>query len=366
MERTQEEREELLIRKNISKWYQGCGILGLSQEQYQQRLEGIAEFAKRETDISVCGELAKSFMGMQYDIGKLSGFINIFNEGDITFSEENTREISLLAGVFLFVYVRVGYVELAVMLLLLDIRGCKPCQREIFERIMAVYSKRSTEMRKAPKWENVKLAAFKKISEGEKEYWGTGADYVSARLAEQYQYIKAINANFNVLKEQLEYKQEESDLLWWMVAGWSDIYNCSFEALGDKQAALAAPFEIMDCVSWVPSPIATEKIIKKALSGKGLEKKYAVKDYISAADEKIFSKCEYIDYDFSDCVGFVPILELLQLREQLPGQDELPTVYKLFGKKYDAGFLDCKLSVFEFASQLFYECELMELIKIRE
>lgn len=217
-------------------------------------------------------------------------------------------------------------------------------------------------MRKTPKLENVKLTAFKKISEGEKEDWGTGADYVSARLAEQYRYIKAINANFNTLKEQLEYKQEESDLLWWMVAGWSDIYNCSFEELGDKRAALAAPFEVMDCVSWVPSPIAAEKIIKKALSGKGLEKKYAVKDYIVAADENIFIKCVYVDYDLSDGVGFVPILKLLQLRERLPGQEELPAVYKLFGKKYDSTFLERKISVFDFACQLFYECELLELL----
>ncbi len=350
------------MEKNISKWYQGCGILGLSQEQYRQRLEGIEEFAKSRPDTSVCSELAKSFMGMQYDIGKLSGFIDIFNEGDITFSEGNTREISLLAGMFLFAYVQEGYYELSVMLLLLDKRGCKPCQRELFERIMAVYSKKSTEMRETPKLENVKLAAFKKISEGEKEDWGTGADYVSARLAEQYRYIKALGVNFNILKEQLEYKQEESNLLWWMVAGWSDIYDCSFEALGDKQAALAVPFEVMDCVLWVPSPIATQKIIKKALSGKGLEKKYAVKDYISAADEKIFSKCEYIDYDLSDCVGFVPILELLQLREQFPKQDELPAVYKLFGKKYNSTFLERKISVFDFACQLFYECELLELL----
>ena len=272
------------MERSISKWYQGCGILGLSQEQYRQRLEGIEEFVKNGPDTSVCGELAKSFMGMQYDIGKLSGFINIFNEGDITFSEGNTREISLLAGMFLFAYVQEGYYELSVMLLLLDIRGCKPCQKELFERIMAVYIKRSMEIRETPKLENVKPAAFKKISEGEKEDWGTGVDYVSARLAEQYRYIKAMNTNFNVLKEQLKNRKEESDLLWWMVAGWSDIYDCSFEAIGDKQAALAAPIEVMKYVSWVPSPIATQKIIKKALSGKDLEKKYTVKDYIYSAD----------------------------------------------------------------------------------
>ena len=350
------------MERSISKWYQGCGILGLSQEQYRQRLEGIEEFVKNGPDTSVCGELAKSFMGMQYDIGKLSGFINIFNEGDITFSEGNTREISLLAGMFLFAYVQEGYYELSVMLLLLDIRGCKPCQKELFERIMAVYIKRRMEIRETPKLENVKPAAFKKISEGEKEDWGTGVDYVSARLAEQYRYIKAMNTNFNVLKEQLKNRKEESDLLWWMVAGWSDIYDCSFEAIGDKQAALAAPIEVMKYVSWVPSPIATQKIIKKALSGKDLEKKYTVKDYISAADEKIFLDFWYMDYDLSDCVGFVPILELLQLRKQLPGKEELPAVYKLFGRNYDLSYLERKISVFDFACQLFYECELLELL----
>ena len=69
-----------------------------------------------------------------------------------------------------------------------------------------------------------------------------------------------------------------------------------------------------------------------------------------------------MDYDLSDCVGFVPILELLQLRKQLPGKEELPAVYKLFGRNYDLSYLERKISVFDFACQLFYECELLELL----
>lgn len=350
------------MERYISKWYQSCEIRELSQEQYLQRLEGIKEFGESKPNISICNELVKGFMGMEYAKESIADFIKVFNEKDISFSEENNREIPLLAGMFLLYYVKNGRQDLAVMLLLLYRRGCKPYQKEIYEQIIAVYENKCMEIREESEVEDVKIASLKKISDEEKEDWSAGADFLQARLTEQLRYIRGINANFGVLKKQLEYKREESNLLWWMVAEWSDIYDCSFEHIDDKLLALVIPFEVMSCVSQVPGPIAVKKIIKKALSGKEINKTYAVKDYISVADEKILSCCKDKNYDLSKYTGFVPVLELLQRREEFPKQEDLPMVYKIFEKKYDSAFLNQEITVGEFACQLYYECELMELV----
>ena len=303
------------MERNISKWYQSCEIRELSQEQYLQRLDGIKEFGESKPDISICNELVKGFMGVNYNKENIADFINVFNEKDVSFSEANTREIPLLAGMFLLYYVKNNREDLAVMLLLLHRRGY------------------------------------------------IGADYLQARLTEQLRYIRGINAKFCALRKQLEYKREESNLLWWMIAEWSDIYDCSFKNIDDKLLAIVIPFEVMSCVSQVPGPIAVKKIIKKALSGKEINKTYMVKDYISVADERILSCCKNKKYDLSKYTGFVPVLELLQRREEFPEPEKLSTVYNIFEKKYDSAFLDQEITIGEFACQLYYECELMELVR---
>ena len=350
------------MQRNISKWYQSCEIRELSQEQYLQRLEGIKEFGESKPGISICNELVKGFMGVEYNKENIADFINVFNEKDVSFSEASIREIPLLAGMFLLYYVKNNREDIAVMLLLLYRRGYIPYQKEIYEQIMAIYENKCMEIRQESEVEDVKIASYKKISDEEKEDWSVGADYLQARLTEQLRYIRGINANFGALRKQLEYKREESNLLWWMVAEWSDIYDCSFKNIDDKLLALVIPFEVMSCVSQVPGPIAVKKIIKKALSGREINKTYAVKDYISVADEKILSYCKDKNYDLSKYTGFVLVLELLQKREEFLEQEELSTVYSIFEKKYDSAFLNQEITVGEFACQLYYECELMELV----
>lgn len=88
-----------------------------------------------------------------------------------------------------------------------------------------------------------------------------------------------------------------------------------------------------------------------------------VKDYISVADEKILSCCKNMNYDLSKYTGFVPVLELLQRREEFPEPEKLSTVYNIFEKNYDSTFLDQEITIGEFACQLYYECELMELVR---
>lgn len=93
-----------MMEKNIAKWYQGCGVYMDSAEKYEQRLKGIYDYTEKGLTSSVCCELVKCFMGMPYDSQELSGFVGIFNEMDISFSENNVKEIQLLAGMCLLNY----------------------------------------------------------------------------------------------------------------------------------------------------------------------------------------------------------------------------------------------------------------------
>lgn len=351
------------MEQNIAKWYRSCGVYLATPEQYEQRIEGVKNFTSKRSETPVYCELVKCFMGMNYDIKKLSEFIRVFNEVDISFSEECTQEIPLLAGLCIYNYISDGAgEELEVMIALASERGAHPYVKEIYELIMQMLENSRIETRVVSEGTDVKLSAFKKISEEEKADWEQGVNYVTTILAEHFKYIKAINLNTCLLNEQLKKKSEEANLLWWLIADWSEFYNCSFEKLSDKQAAVVAPLEVMQCVEYLPGPIAVKKIIQKALQGRRLENEYSVKEYIEAIGIEVLNTWDGRDYDLSLCVGFTPILELLQYRNRFPKEDDIQMVYKLFEEKYDIAFLNKKVSAIDFANQLYLECELMNLL----
>lgn len=351
------------MEQNIAKWYQGSGVYGIESEQYVKRIESVKKFTSIECEASVYCELVKCFMGMNYNIKKLSEFIQVFNETDISFSEECTKEIPLLAGMCILDYIQEGYgEELGVMMVLAYERGEHPYVKEIYELIMQMIENSRIEKRKVSEGTDIKIGTFKKISEEEKADWTEGVNYVTAMLAEYAKHIKAINSNYNLLKEQLKKKSEDSNLLWWLIADWSELYDCSFDKLSDKQAAVVVPLEVMQYVEFLPGPIAVKKIIQKALSGKKLENEYFVKDYIEEIGIELFETWDVKDYDLSLCVGFTPILELLQYRSRFPKEGDIQTVCKLFEEKYDIAFLNKKVSVLNFANQLYLEYELIKLL----
>lgn len=351
------------MEQDIARWYQSSGIFLATPEQYKQRVESIGRFTKEEFDISVYCELIKSFMGWDYDVEKLSDFVSIFNESDISFSKESRQEIPLLAGICILKDVAMRqYDELGVMISLAHERGGEPCQQEIYEQIMNAFEGDRIEARDVSACKSIKIASVKKMTDEEQSEWAEGAKYLSNSLTEQNKYLKALNSNILSLQDQLRNKNEEAELLWWLVADWSEIYDCSLKELEDKKAAAAVPFEVMSCVKTVPGPIAVKKILQKALSGHNTASTYSVREFVETAGEELLKCWDDGECDLSLCAGFTPIMELLQGRSRFRKKEDLQTVYRLFEEKYDTAFLDRKMSAIDFAWQLYLECELMRLL----
>ena len=356
-------KEEIIMKQNIAKWYQSCGVCLATPEQYDQRIESIRDFIGQKFQLSSYCELVKCFMGMSYDTQKLDGFINAFNKNDISFSEKSVKEIPLLAGMCLYDYMNSGYGdELGVMILIAYVRGEKPYVQDIYNQLMILLEKRRMEIREMSGTSEVKFSVLKEMTEDQQTDWAEGVNYVKEALSVQLKYIKAIYKNFSTIKEELCNKSEEADLLWWLVADWSEIYDCSLNDLSDRQAAVVVPLEVMRCVKKVPGPIAIKKIIQKALPNQKLHQEYSVRDYFEIIGQEVLSIKSKGEYNLSLSVGFTPLLELLKDRIRFQGKDELSVVYKLFGEKYDISFLDKKIDVLNFAYQLYLECELVNML----
>lgn len=351
------------MEQEIAKWYHSCGIYLATPKQYKQRIDGMEKFLKKKFDIFVFGELVKSFMGQDYDIDKIADFVSIFNESDISFSKANRQEISLLAGICICAWPDMYQRDaLGAMVFLAHERGGKPCQQEIYEAILNIYENDRIGKRAVSECRSIRIGSVKKMTDEEQSEWAEGAKYVSDSLTEQNRCLKAIYSNMLSLQDQILDRNEEAELLWWLVADWSEIYDCSLKELEDKKAAAAVPLEVMHCVKTVPGPIAVKKILQKALSGHNLVNAYSVSEIVEAAGEELLKYLESEEYDLSSCSGFTPILELLQGRGRFRQKDDWQTVCRLFEEKYEMSFLDRKLSIIDFAWELYLECELMELL----
>lgn len=351
------------MEKKISKWYQSCGIYLASSKQYEQRIQGVRNFIKQKLGVPVCCELVKCFMGIEYDIEKLSEFVKTFNEIDISFSEENRTEIPLLAGICIYNYIMEQDDEnMGVMVLLAYERDAHPYLMEIFELIMQTLENSRMKLREVSEIRSITIPSLKEMTEDEKVDWGEGVNYVTSALTNQIKSMRMLRSNVVSLNKQLRNKNEEANLLWWLVAGWSEIYGCSLEKLSDKKAAVVVPLEVMYNVEIVPGPIAVKKIIQKALSGQKLLNEYFVKDYIEEIGEEVLINWKEKEYDVSQCIGFTPILELLQYRSRFSKKEDIQIVYKLFEEKYEASYLSEKVRVIDFAYQLYLEYELLRLL----
>lgn len=354
------------MEQHIATWYQKCGIYGLSPQQYTQRIESVREFCKKLPGSGTCCDLVKCFMGMPCDIDNFSELMALVKEKDISFSEQNTKEVSLLAGLAIYDLIdnaEVDYSEVAVMALLASARGNCPCEEDIFAQIAAVFDNYRVELRSdSDEITEVKVKPLKKMSDEERDDWSAGADYLNTALSDHNKIFKELNSNIRTLYNQLQYKREELNMLWWMVGGWSELYDCSLTELSDKEAAVAVPIELMLYVESPPGPLAVKKMMKKALAKKGLSKEYTYGDYISETGEGVLARCAEFDWDLSTCMGFTPILQFLHCRKDFPKKEDLQMARRLFEKDYDKDFLDKKVSVGEFANQLYLELELVGIL----
>lgn len=344
------------MRQNIARWYQESGIILSTPEQYDQRVETIEEFVKKQNEQTVYCAMVRCFMGMNYDKEQFEEFIQALNEKDISFSGENIKELALLAGIILVEKEDLRY---AMMALLAYERGQKPFHVEIYQKLEKSIEECRLGVRANLSSSALSWKSQKNMTDDEKAEWETGANYISSFLAEQNKFNKQLAGIIDSIYDQMLTGDETANLLWWMVADWSEAYDQGLDKLDGKKAAIAIPFELMEYTENIPGPLAIRKIIKKALAGKDLETTFELKDYISAADSVVLDYGDVKNRDLSSTEGFTPILQLLQDKNRFP--EDMTMVGKLFGEKYEMAILERSYSVCDFAYQLYLECELLEL-----
>lgn len=155
--------------------------------------------------------------------------------------------------------------------------------------------------------------------------------------------------------EPLRRLAEETQLLWWLLGGYSSQLDCPIDEIDPIAYALVAASEITERVQLLPPPAAIEAILLKALESRkpGRSRKTTVKRIISATDAAWRART-VSRHPVADCLDLVPVATALAKMEEAGDADLVP---KLVAKACPGFSADAEMKLEDVAVQ--YNRELM-------
>lgn len=341
-----------MIEQKIADWYHDAGITLTDHELYEVRLNCIKEFVKQHNNERLWGELVKNFMGEPIVINEIRPLIDAVNENDRSFTSKSENEARVLSGMCSLKFMEeYGLYIIGIMMKLLFLSGCTPAIPEIFQICMESLDNARVSMRHKECIEKDMPLEMIKLTEEQQESWenDTAEEFINV-INNLTQHVNEQNRNIKKLNIMLKIQSEESDILWWRTAKWSELNDKKLSDMNDCQAAVAIPLEVMGKVSMELGPVSVFAIMKSALEERVLDKKYSLKEYINNASAKIL---EYIArYKAENLQSFTPILAAFHTNKNY---DEIWC--GVFQKDYGIDPENAEYSIGEITERLYLECE---------
>lgn len=229
----------------------------------------------------------------------------IFCEEDEDFTKEDEKELRLLCEILVYDYSeKHDMLKFALMILCGVNIEKKISSNTIYEKLKKLVDAERISSRNAqkPKGEypssaiNKLQMSIKKeknnLAEDESfEYSTELLDLLVEEiniLTQQNNYLYQHNAD---LQQLIINQREETDILWWMMNEWSELYEKPFNKLNDKEIAIAAPMGLYEHSQDTLFPYAGNQIILYFLEKcENPEQKYSISEYLEDINEDFLNK----------------------------------------------------------------------------
>lgn len=202
------------------------------------------------------------------------------------------------------------------------------------------------------------VAKEQKDAENEGTEWEASADDWDELLKALVDCREAINSlakKCDKFEQKIDVQREESDILWWTINEWSEIYQQSFRTLSKEQLALAVPLELRKMIPYYLGPFAVSQVIYKAMSlGHGEDSSVMLPELLGASGEKVLEQMDFDGWNFS---RVQPVMMALWCKKEYGEENWKDIFIKKCGLDPD------KISkrAEEFAHQFYLELELAEM-----
>lgn len=264
----------------FNEWYNDVDV-SATKEKLTDRFKGIEIFCEEIDEDDICN-LVKLYYGFICDDEFLQDFATCFNSIDSTFSARYNEEMKLLAGATL-AYIAESERELGYFTELLILTNSfyhlPTSSPQIQSHIIKQFDNSRIQLRKIEKIEDNslnKLTKLKEKIENEEDNW----------QVELLDLLISNRKENNKLLNMLQIYKEDSQILWWMNAQWSNTLNCSLKDIKKEQVCIILGFEAAEMVEKYPGPYAMEPVLKNMIKlCKGSLSEIDINKVLSATDD---------------------------------------------------------------------------------
>lgn len=170
--------------------------------------------------------------------------------------------------------------------------------------------------------------------------------------------LRILSLHDRKLTFALSVQREESDILWWMLAEWSETCQKLYRDMTKAEAALFSAYELNNIVRLPLGPYASKQVLAKMISlGKAEESEVlSVTAYIDCLDGEAlpsFEKCTI--------TRLQPILCALNAKKKAAQKGKGSEWRQYYELVCDKDLDSVMLTPFEFGQQVYLELELSEL-----
>lgn len=368
------------MEKILRQCYKERGIVGVNFTVFQKRIAAIERLLEGEIlDETEWKALTNWMIGIESkdveDI--LIKLEENFCQEDFDFSKDkNIKELQILAGVLIYKYSKnEGNYCLPMMVICeYHMENAVVCEY-LYQLFMQYINEMRLSMRHS---EDVKqgnyiigIQQFKKSIADQKkkmEEDGTDFSYSDTEIETVINLLEKCESNFNhmlqmnkYLIDELKVQKEEANIAWWLLNEWSQCYDCSFSKLKIEEVVLAVSVELHNLSQYILGPYAVRQVIYRGISRwKKRTSSISLENFVNAVRDKII-ELKVIDVERMKPEQVQPIIMALKcIYECRESTDEhaWKAIFEGCSKRKAA---DLKMSVEEFAYQLYLELELANI-----
>lgn len=346
------------MRINFSKWYSKA-CLKSKNEKIEIRWSTLENYCKKDEHNIL--ELAKLFFELPTDESFKSDFVQFYNDDDISFKSEYTREIAVLAGsTLVYLLDNEEYVnEILLAIMSLSLIKKDVIIPEIIKRVKETFINICTEIREAEGKQDKRQISIEVSDDIEKALvqWEDDKDQDNM-FRSIVKYIKNLSNNESKLYESLEIYREDSQILSWLIGQWSnDLDKPLNKKLNQSKVALILGKELADFVNIIPGPYPSRICLSRMLSYcKGDKSSKTLIEMVDLLDDNIKDKITE-KYNIIDKGVNTPVLLAINKAMET---DECEVWKHTFNKCFSISAESIELDVIDWAYQLYLECLLIK------
>ena len=357
------------MNKNFGEWYRGAA-LEPENERLKNRWKGVQNFIEVTTPNDIIN-LVKLFFNIPAEKKFLIAFIDSFTEEDAAFPRKCMQELSVLSGAALNQIVESQndmsiFAELLVYCAAIGSR--RPAVQDIYDEIISALINQSANIREkertlAVSSELLEIPDSSNIIEqldNEQGSWTEDKSNTFLKyISDLNNFLIKVSERLNGSNEFAEIYFEDSQILWWLIGGWSRDLEKPYKNFSKKEVALIIGKELADLVSVLPGPYSADGVIGKQLDNckKGVPSSLSLEEVVN--NTIIDWKIQYAKEDVNKLFcSLIPISTALKLSAGFKEWQAMFNEYTLLD-------LDkVKLSAQESSVKMYMECLAVKCYKL--